>query len=231
MITQSVKNKNTPQDGELKKSIRNSLSKLTQRVTLKAPEPAQAKPQPKVQSEPKQIVNVRPAASPRRMAPEVQKPAVTKESVGKTILKEKPKQQPIKAVTESRAAAVATSTSVSSATAGNVIGKDITIEGSIKFEKDLVIGGQVKGEVSSKDGHLVIEENAKLDTTVKVGSLIVEGEITGDITADKKVRLASTAVVNGDITTGSLAMDPGCQFNGRAHIGTTSSAPEPSSKE
>ena len=111
----------------------------------------------------------------------------------------------------------------------NKLAEDVIIEGKLSFTERLVFDGRIKGEVESSDGSLAVQPKAIVEAKVTVKSLLVEGKVVGDIIATESVRLAPTAVVIGDITTGNLTVEPNANFKGQATIGKPTQAAQSNS--
>ena len=99
----------------------------------------------------------------------------------------------------------------------NIISHDVTIVGSLKFSSDFVIDGHVEGEVISK-GNLTVGDNAYIKGEIRTKSLTIYGKIEGNIFVDERCHLKSSGLLNGDIETGSLAIEEGACFSGRSMI-------------
>ena len=95
----------------------------------------------------------------------------------------------------------------------SVIGKDITIEGSVIGEGEVHIDGVVRGDV--RVGRLSIGESGHVEGTVAAELVEVRGKVVGAVTA-KQIRLFASAHVDGDITHEQLAMETGASFQGRS---------------
>lgn len=111
-----------------------------------------------------------------------------------------------------------------------IIGPDARFKGELSFEKGVKHLGQFEGTIQSK-GHLVVAEGAKLAGDVKAGSIDVQGVVKGNLTATSKVRLSTTARLEGDLQTSRLEVQEGAVFVGRCVVGTngsTSGASAPS---
>jgi cytoskeletal protein CcmA (bactofilin family) len=113
------------------------------------------------------------------------------------------------------------------------LGPDVTVKGSIRFSNDLVIDGQVEGDVSS-DGILTVGAHAVVKGEIKTRSVIVFGHMEGNITTQDRCELKSTATLIGDISAGTLSIEEGATFIGQSHIGkrqgAIKKAPEPAAK-
>lgn len=94
-----------------------------------------------------------------------------------------------------------------------VLADDIDFEGTLSFEKPLMVKGKFKGEIKAS-GDLYIGEHAVIEAKVMANLVSIKGTIKGDIQAKAQVELFSTAVVNGDIETPNLEIERGSQLNG-----------------
>ena len=89
----------------------------------------------------------------------------------------------------------------------------IKLEGKLVFEGTARIDGQVAGEIISKDT-VIIGEKAKIEAQIEVNTIIVSGEINGNITAKNLLHLKRTGRIYGDINTPSLIIEEGGTFEG-----------------
>jgi len=94
------------------------------------------------------------------------------------------------------------------------IGQSIQIKGDLIGNEDLTIEGKVDGKISLKDHHLTIGPNGRITADIYAKSVMVVGEVAGNITADDKVELAATGKMNGDITAPNLVLADGARFKG-----------------
>lgn len=94
-----------------------------------------------------------------------------------------------------------------------VLGDDISFRGKLSFKKTLQINGRFKGFIST-GGHLIIGSGAKVDADIEAGDVSVHGELHGNVSAQKRIDLAKTARLRGDVRTPDLSIEPGSKFNG-----------------
>ena len=94
-----------------------------------------------------------------------------------------------------------------------LLGKGSEFEGKLSFEGIVRIDGVMKGEISSKD-KLVIGDGARVDAEISVGSAVISGDVTGNITAIKEIELLAPAKMVGNINTPSLIIQKGVTFDG-----------------
>lgn len=97
------------------------------------------------------------------------------------------------------------------------LGKDTEFEGTLKFKDGLRIEGKFNGDIST-DGYLIIGDTGQVTAEISVGSIIVEGKITGNIQAKDLVELRSSAEMRGDITAAKLKIEEGVVFIGKSDV-------------
>ena len=92
------------------------------------------------------------------------------------------------------------------------LSSDVEIEGSITFQKELLIDGKVQGQINS-DGVLTIGENADIRGEIKTKSVTVHGKVHGNITAER-CELKSKCTLQGDVKAARLIIAEGATFIG-----------------
>ena len=98
-----------------------------------------------------------------------------------------------------------------------ILGDDTKFKGSLKFQNNLTINGVFDGNLSSK-GSLLIGQTGKVTAEVKVGNIIIEGKVTGNVTADDKIELRSSAELYGDIRAKRIVISEGATFIGKSDV-------------
>ena len=94
------------------------------------------------------------------------------------------------------------------------IGKSVVIKGELNGSEDLTIEGQVDGKIELRQHVLTIGPNGKINAEVFAKSVIVLGEVTGNITSTDKVNIRENGSVDGDITAPRVAIAEGAHFRG-----------------
>lgn len=100
----------------------------------------------------------------------------------------------------------------------SVIAAGLTIEGKIEGSGHVRIAGQFKGDVNVQ-GNLTIEAGAHLTGGVKADTVVVGGQLDGNIDAASRVELLQTGVLNGELKAGSLTVAAGSRMRGKAEFG------------
>ena len=95
----------------------------------------------------------------------------------------------------------------------SLIAENVSLEGDLKSDGDVQLDGAVRGDMAV--AHLTIGETGQVEGAVSAEAVEVRGRVVGTITA-RTVKLYATAHVEGDITHGQLAVEPGAYFAGRS---------------
>jgi len=104
------------------------------------------------------------------------------------------------------------------------IGKSVVIKGELSGSEDLTIEGQVDGKIELKEHALTIGPNGKIKAQVFAKSVIVLGEVTGNVTASEKVDIRDKGSVDGDIISPRVAIAEGAHFRGSVDMQRKSGA-------
>lgn len=99
------------------------------------------------------------------------------------------------------------------------LGKGTEIEGKLSFKGSVRIEGQVEGEIFAEDS-VILGETAQVRAQIKAATIIVQGKVTGDLTATSRVELRAPATLTGNIQTPSLVIHEGVLFEGRCVMGS-----------
>ncbi len=94
------------------------------------------------------------------------------------------------------------------------IGKSVVIKGELAGSEDLTIEGQVEGSIQLRDHVLTIGANGRIKAQVFAKSVIVLGEVTGNVSASEKVDIRDAGSVDGDIVAPRVAIAEGAHFRG-----------------
>jgi len=104
------------------------------------------------------------------------------------------------------------------------IGKSVVIKGELTGSEDLTIEGHVEGKIELRQNILTIGPNGKIKAQVFAKSVIILGEVTGNVTATEKVDLRDNGSVDGDIAAPRVAIAEGAHFRGSIDMQRTGGA-------
>jgi cytoskeletal protein CcmA (bactofilin family) len=94
-----------------------------------------------------------------------------------------------------------------------LLGRGTRFEGKLSFQGTVRIDATFVGSIVTNDV-LVVGEAARIDATISCGTIIVHGEVNGNIQAKSAVEIRPGAKVRGDIETASVLIEKGAMFQG-----------------
>ena len=97
------------------------------------------------------------------------------------------------------------------------IGRDVTIEGTIKGATDLEIWGSFEGEMEIQ-GLVWLRPGSRFAGGLVTTDLVVEGELRGTVRAIRKVDMRATCHVVADVTASKVAAAEGSYIEGRITV-------------
>lgn len=109
------------------------------------------------------------------------------------------------------------------------IAANLVIDGKIEGAGHIRIAGRFKGDVHV-DGNLTIESGAKLTGGVRAHTVVIGGELEGNIDGASRVELLETGVLNGDLKAGSLTVSAGSRMRGQVEFGWEEKTAQKSSR-
>src|SRR5688572_33262803 len=107
------------------------------------------------------------------------------------------------------------------------IGKSVVIKGELNGSEDLTIEGHVEGKIELRDHVLTIGPNGKIKAELFAKSVVVLGEVIGNVSASEKVDIRENGSVEGDITSPRVAIAEGAHFRGSVDMANKVKAASP----
>jgi cytoskeletal protein CcmA (bactofilin family) len=108
-----------------------------------------------------------------------------------------------------------------------LLGRGSEFEGKLTFEGTVRIDGKFTGQIVTNDV-LVVGEGAKVSAEISCGTIIVHGEINGNIKAKVIVELHHPAKLRGNVETPALMIERGVIFEGSTKMeGVERATPKP----
>ena len=105
----------------------------------------------------------------------------------------------------------------------SLLDAQLSVTGDLETAGSLRIEGSLDGSVLSADS-VVIGVGSKISGDINAREVVVGGTITGNVHASERVELQATAVVTGDVHTGSILVQEGGVVNGRVLMGPPGSS-------
>ena len=108
------------------------------------------------------------------------------------------------------------STSRGGSSETSTIGSGVRIRGRVTGDGDVVIAGQVEGDILIR-GDVTIVEGASCTSNVEGHEIVVSGAVSGDVSATGGVTIAASARLRGNVSAkgGGIALEDGAVFAGR----------------
>ena len=95
-----------------------------------------------------------------------------------------------------------------------MIGPSITIKGEVSGEEDLLIQGRVEGSIKLGGNEVSVGESGRVCADLHARVVRIDGELTGDITANEKVIISKSGNVRGNIVAPRVTLEDGAIFKG-----------------
>jgi len=105
-----------------------------------------------------------------------------------------------------------------------VIGVGSSLHGTLMVSGTLRVEGEFEGDVLNCE-RIEIGEHGVLRADVEVREAWIAGRVVGNIRANGSVLMKSGAQVDGDVSAGSVAIEPGVHFNGRCSMAELGAEP------
>ena len=103
----------------------------------------------------------------------------------------------------------------------NIISEGSELEGFLKSEHDIRIGGILKGTVET-ESKVIITEQGFVSGDIVCQNADIAGKVSGDVLGKNKITLRKTAFLEGNVTTKILVVEEGAKINGLCKMGDTS---------
>ncbi len=103
-----------------------------------------------------------------------------------------------------------------------VIGAGMHIKGEIRTDEELLVDGEVEGQIESRS-LLTVGQNGKVRANIKAREVVIFGSVRGDIETSEKLAIRDQGQLIGNIKTAGISIDDGAYFKGSIDI----ARPEP----
>jgi cytoskeletal protein CcmA (bactofilin family) len=93
------------------------------------------------------------------------------------------------------------------------LGPRDVLQGKLEIQGDLKIAGNVEGELKAT-GDVTIDSTAAIQASIEGSNVNVRGQVTGNVTAKKRLTLGGSGHLNGDVKVSRLTVEDGATLNG-----------------
>jgi cytoskeletal protein CcmA (bactofilin family) len=101
----------------------------------------------------------------------------------------------------------------------SLIGRSVSIKGAVMSQEPLTIAGHVDGSVEATGCVLTIAEGGRAKATLVADTILVSGAVEGSLSANAKIVVSETAVIEGELTAPSIQVADGAKIQGRIDTG------------
>lgn len=99
-----------------------------------------------------------------------------------------------------------------------VFGSETEFDGVLEFTDSVVITGKFHGTINAS-GNLEIEKNAICNVdNIKAQSVVISGQVTGNVEGKERIELCSGSKVKGDLTSARLRIADNVEFDGKVSM-------------
>lgn len=97
-----------------------------------------------------------------------------------------------------------------------VFGAETEFNGTLEFTDRLVITGKFSGIINAPQGDLQIAKKAVCEVNrIDANSVVISGNVTGNIFAKERVEICSGSVVESDISTSRIRIASNVDYSGQ----------------
>jgi len=98
-----------------------------------------------------------------------------------------------------------------------VIGPSMTIKGEIRAREELLVDGEVEGQLESQS-LLTVGPNGKVRGDIKAREVAIFGSVRGNVIVAEKIAIREQGSLIGDIKSAGISIDDGAYFKGSIDI-------------
>ena len=110
----------------------------------------------------------------------------------------------------------------------SLLSKEVKIEGDIQGSENLQVEGKFKGSIKLA-GDIFVGTTGVIEADVEADNVVIQGQLSGNVTARKQLQIQSSGKLVGDCTAQSIDIKEGALFEGRSKMIRSSAAPAESS--
>lgn len=98
-----------------------------------------------------------------------------------------------------------------------LLDRGCNFEGKLTFDGVVQINGDFRGEIFS-DGTLVVGRDANINAKVLVDTLIIDGNVEGNVEAKSKIELHRSGTLVAEVVSQSFVIEDGGVFQGSCQM-------------
>ncbi|TME71451.1 MAG: polymer-forming cytoskeletal protein [Chloroflexi bacterium] len=87
------------------------------------------------------------------------------------------------------------------------------LQGRLEIQGDLKVAGNVEGDLKAS-GDVTVDSGATIQAAIEGANVNVRGQVTGNVTARKRLTLGGSGHLQGDVRVSRLTVEDGATLNG-----------------
>lgn len=102
----------------------------------------------------------------------------------------------------------------------SVIGHSVKLKGTLKSQGDITVDGELNGDVTTT-ATVRVGHGAIINANIKAKTIIISGNVNGNLEASDMIQITETGKVVGDVKTANLNILSGAFFSGKSEMAQT----------
>jgi cytoskeletal protein CcmA (bactofilin family) len=94
------------------------------------------------------------------------------------------------------------------------LGESLHFRGELTGHEDIRIDGRFEGSITLQDRALIVGGTGHVQAEVRAHTVVIEGQMVGDILADDKVEIAASGSLQGNIRAARVVLKENSRFKG-----------------
>jgi len=91
------------------------------------------------------------------------------------------------------------------------------IEGKYSFSGVVMLNGKLSGEIAAAES-LIVGDKGVIHASIRAASVVVSGEVVGNIMASDRIELRNASRVTGNLEAPVIVVDEGAIFEGQCRM-------------
>ena len=99
-----------------------------------------------------------------------------------------------------------------------ILGQNISIEGSIRGEENIIVDGSMKGDIVLEKNDFIVRSKGRFEGDIRAQNVNISGLVMGNVITKGKVELTKEADFIGDVKAKNFLMEEGAYFKGSIEL-------------
>ena len=108
-----------------------------------------------------------------------------------------------------------------------IIGEGVTLKGEMRGSGPIVVLGRFEGDIAV-EGTITVGEGGYVDANINAGTIVIDGVVRGNLSADTNVEIGSTGSLTGSVKSAAMTASTGATVKSEIWL-EHAAKPEPTS--